>query len=297
MAENSKIQWTTHTANFWTGCQEVSPACDNCYARDQWAARAGRDFHERIRTTESNRRKPFKWNNQARESEFRAQVFTNSLADFFDNQVPREWRDDACNTMLHCLSLDWLVLTKRPQNAPKMVPAHWLECWPPHIWIGASAGDRKEFDRNVTHLRALPAAIRFLSLEPLLEDLGEIDLTGIHWVIVGGESGAWHKARPCWVPSVRNIVRQCKRQHVPVFVKQLGTNVQDRNDAGFMATTTAGRKWIRSISTPNRGPSSKTIKARLVELSWPIARAAIRPNGQPTCACAKCRCRYDGRPA
>lgn len=233
MAENTKIQWATHTMNFWTGCQEVSAACENCYARDQWAARAGRDFHERIQTTAANRRKPFKWNNEARENGVRAQVFTNSLADFFDNQAPQEWRDDACETMLHCLALDWLALTKRPQNALKMVPAHWLEYWPAHVWIGASAGDRTEFDRNVRHLRAVPAAIRFLSLEPLLEDLGEIDLTGIHWVIVGGESAAWAKARPCWVPSVRSVVHQCKRQCVPVFVKQLGTNVQDRNDAGF----------------------------------------------------------------
>lgn len=232
MAENTKIQWATHTMNFWTGCQKVSAACDFCYA-ETWAKRAGRDFSERIQTTNANRRKATKWQARAMKSGVRDQVFTNSLSDFFDNQAKQEWRDDGCWTIETCDALDWLILTKRPQNIPKMVPSHWMSCWPRHAWIGASAGDRTEFDRNIRHLRSIPAAVRFLSLEPLLEDLGRIDLTGIQWVIVGGESGAWNKARSCWVPSVRSVVAQCIRQKVPVFVKQLGRNVQDRNDAGF----------------------------------------------------------------
>lgn len=230
MAENSKIQWCTHTMNFWTGCQKVSSACDLCYA-ETWAKRAGRDFNVRIRTTPDNWKKPFRWHQDSKETS-REQVFTNSLADFFDNQVDQKWRDDAYDVIAQCSGLDWLILTKRPQNIPRMAPPEMLH-WPRHVWIGASAGTRVEFDRNVRHLREIAPKVRFLSLEPLLEDLGQIDLAGIHWVIVGGESGGKNKARACWVPSVRSIVRQCNRQKVPVFVKQLGSNVQDRNDAGF----------------------------------------------------------------
>ena len=101
----------------------------------------------------------------------------------------------------------------------------------PYVWWGVSVEDKKYGLRRIDTLRQVPAAMRFLSIEPLLEDLGPIDLTGIDWVIVGGESGPG--ARPCWVPDVRNLVRQCKRAGVPAFVKQLGANVQDRNDAGW----------------------------------------------------------------
>lgn len=222
MGEDTKIQWATHTFNAWTGCQKVSPACDSCYA-ETWARRAGRDFSQRVRTTDSNWRQPLKWNAECRKAGTRAQVFTNSLADFFDNQAPQEWRDDACRDVIEpCASLDWLILTKRPQNAPRMVPPEWMERWPPHVWIGASAGTRQELDRNLRHLRALPAAIRFLSLEPLLEDLGTIDLTGISWVIVGGESGP--NARPYHVAWAQQIIDQCKAAGVPAFHKQVGAH-------------------------------------------------------------------------
>ncbi len=221
MAENTKIQWTTHTMNFWTGCQEVSMACDNCYARWQWAARVGRDFHERLRTTEANWRKAYKWHKLAFVNSERAYVFTNSLADFLDNQVPQEWRDDACILIDQCTSLDWQILTKRPQNAPRLLP-RWMANWPPHVWLGASAGDRVELERNLRHLRTIPAKNRFLSLEPLLEHVGDIDLTGISWVIVGGESGAKDKIRITSVEWISSIVEQCREQHVACFVKQLG---------------------------------------------------------------------------
>lgn len=104
--------------------------------------------------------------------------------------------------------------------------------WPlPNVWLGVSVEDRKHGLPRIEHLRATPAAVRFLSIEPLLEDVGEIDLTGIHWVIVGGESGP--RARRCDVAWIRSIVRQCRAQGVAVFVKQLGAFVVDRNDAGF----------------------------------------------------------------
>lgn len=221
MAANSRIQWTTHTMNFWVGCQKVSPACDNCYA-ESWAKRAGRDFSERRRTSAMVWKQPVRWNADAQKAGIRAEVFTNSLADFWDNQADQTMRDEACLIMETCTALDWQVLSKRPQNAPEMVPPEWMERWPAHIWFGASAGTRLELERNLRHLRAIPAPIRFLSLEPLLEDLGQIDLTGISWVIIGGESGP--NARPYHYEWAQQIIDQCRAAGVACFHKQVGSH-------------------------------------------------------------------------
>lgn len=255
MAENSKIEWTHHTMNFWLGCTALSPACNHCYA-EGWAKRTGNAAlwqGERRRTSAALWRQPAKWNTACASAGIRQRVFTNSLADFFDNQVPAEWRHDAWAIIAGNQHLDWMVLTKRPENIAKMLPVMdslapsyrpWNERWPwRNVWLGTTIEDRARLHR-LDKLRAAPAAVRFLSIEPLLEDLGELDLSGIHLVIVGGESGG--KARPMHPAWVRSLREQCAAQGVAFFFKQWG-EWQPREwcrDGG----THAMRAWSGQIS-------------------------------------------------
>lgn len=251
MAENSAIEWTDHTFNPWTGCQPVSPGCDGCYAA-AWAKRAGRDFAVRQRTKTWG--DPVKWNDQHQEffavHRRRQRVFCASLADVFDNQVDPQWRIDLFNLILGTPNLDWLLLTKRIGNAARLIeetlpesiktlPAGHPLAWPwPHVWIGATVCDQAEADRDVPKLLATPAAVRFLSIEPML---GPVDLNytrqriaaqrsqlaraingepWLDWVICGGESGP--KARPMHPDWARSLRDQCAAAGVPFLFKQWG---------------------------------------------------------------------------
>lgn len=180
MAENSKIEWTDHTFNPWVGCTKVSPACDHCYA-EAWAKRAGSPelwTGERRRTSEANWQKPMKWNREAERLGIRYRVFCASLADVFDNQVPSRWRDDLWHRIAQTPHLDWLLLTKRPQNIRKMLPGpaigapEWGGGWP-NVWLGTTVENQAEAERRIPHLLAVEATVRFLSCEPLL---GPVDL-------------------------------------------------------------------------------------------------------------------------
>lgn len=250
MAENTKIEWATHTFNPWVGCTKVSPACDNCYA-EMWAKRSGMvewgPKADRRRTTENNWRTPIKWNSEAGRLGIRSRVFCSSLADVFDNAVPVQWRIALMKLICETPNLDWLLLTKRIGNASEMLETafravhHQREGWAdntlPNVWIGATICNQEEADRDIPKLLAVPAAKRFLSIEPLLGPVnlhhalwepGFIDRDGsilrqrkaLHWVIVGGESG--HGARPMhpdWATSLRD---QCTAAGVPFLFKQWG---------------------------------------------------------------------------
>lgn len=248
MGEGSKIEWCDHTFNPWTGCTKVSPACDNCYA-ETWAKRTGSPQlwnGERRRTSSTNWQAPVKWNRVAQRDGTRAKVFCASLADVFDNQVPERWRDDLWHRIDQTPHLDWLLLTKRPQNIAKMLPdprtgtPEWGNGWP-NVWLGTTVENQEEADRRIPHLLAVPAAKRFLSCEPLL---GPVDLTAkawrdcyieecggagkefvplindIDWVITGGESGPG--ARPMHPDWARSLRDQCQAAGVPFFFKQWG---------------------------------------------------------------------------
>lgn len=251
MGANSKIQWTTHTFNPWTGCTKVSAACDHCYA-ETWARRAGKPelWHGvRNRTTDSYWRQPFKWDREARAAGERRRVFCASLADVFDNQVPMQWRRDLFDDVIkRTPNLDWILLTKRPQNIRKMIEEVYSGFFPwpwPNVWLGTTVENQEEADRRIPHLLSVPATVHFLSCEPLLgpvrlrQTLNEDWLAsgksgerrGIDWVIVGGESGGG--ARPLRAEWVRSLVKQCRAAAVPVFMKQMGHKIIDRNDAGF----------------------------------------------------------------
>jgi protein gp37 len=222
MGENSKIEWTTHTFNPWVGCTKVSPACDNCYA-EVWSRRGGQvewgPHGDRRRTkTWGN---PIRWNRQAEGAAERPRVFCASLADVFDNHrsIKAEWRYDLWGLIKITPHLDWLLLTKRPQNIARFIPDQWRKdgC-PDNVWLGTTVENQEEFDRRTPHLKAIRARVRFLSMEPLLGDVDMGDMSGLHWIITGGESGGKYRpANPAWFRSLRD---QCERAGVPFLFKQ-----------------------------------------------------------------------------
>ena len=185
MAENSKIEWTDHTFNPWIGCTKVSAACDHCYAEVATPTRTLRasgaetwgPHAPRRRTSPANWKKPLAWNRQAQAEGRRYRVFCASLADVGDNHasILAEWRADLWHLIAATPNLDWLLLTKRPQNIIKMLPHIWGDGWP-NVWIGTTVENQTEADRRIPHLLAVPAAVRFLSMEPLL---GPVDLTRV----------------------------------------------------------------------------------------------------------------------
>jgi protein gp37 len=223
MAEQTKIEWADATQNWWTGCTKISDGCQFCYA----SALAARYPHfgswapgaERKRTSAGNWRKPLAWDRKAKTEGRRLRVFSSSLSDFFDNRAPAEWRTDAWEVIRATRNLDWLMLTKRPENIRKMLPPDWGAGWP-HVWLGTTVEDARVQHRIAT-LRAIPAAVRFLSIEPLIGPLDAPDLSGIAWVITGGESGAGARfSDPTWTRAVRDA---CEAQGVAFFMKQWGT--------------------------------------------------------------------------
>jgi protein gp37 len=251
MGENTKIEWATHTFNPWTGCTKVSPACKNCYA-EAWAKRSGLvkwgDTVERRRTSDANWREPVKWNSRAREAGERPRVFCASLADVFENRPElTPWRADLLKLIYDTPHLDWLLLTKRPENWRDAIDeaceyAHgdtWESMWtqgeaPENVWIGATVENQEQADKRIPELLKIPARVRFLSCEPLLGpiqlgvsfvggsfalyDYGEPG-SKFHWVIAGGESGP--RARPLHPDWARSLRDQCKAAGVPFFMKQM----------------------------------------------------------------------------
>lgn len=222
VAENSSIEWTTHTFNPWVGCTKVSPGCDHCYA-EGWAKRSGLVTWgaDRRRTSAANWRKPLKWNMAVRDTDLRPRVFCASLADVFDNEVPPTWRTDLFRLIYQTPNLDWLLLTKRIGNASKAMTILGDEYLPDNVWLGITVVNQEEFNRDVPKLLQAPAKVRFLSVEPMLGPLefgGLGSLEGLHWVICGGESG--HKARPMELNWAIRLRQQCEARGIAFFMKQ-----------------------------------------------------------------------------
>jgi protein gp37 len=237
MAENSHIQWCDHTHNPWIGCQKVSAGCDNCFAetmmdkryhRVEWGQRKTETTQPsvgtRILTSEANRRKPVVWNKHHTEFQakhgHRQRVFCASLSDVFDNQAPEGARADLFNLIGGTPNLDWLLLTKRPENIAGMMPGVWLSEMPSNIWIGTTCEDQAAYDRRWPILQQIPARVRFISYEPALSGL-----TLTHhdakpsWLIAGGESGQGHRYdNPIWY---YRLMDECEKWRVPFFMKQL----------------------------------------------------------------------------
>lgn len=223
MAENSGIEWTDHTFNPWIGCTKVSAACDFCYA-EAWDARRLQGGPSRwgpraVRTRTKTWGNPVKWQRKARAEGRRYRVFCASLADVFDNHktILQEWRTDLWRLISDCPDLDFLMLTKRPQNIRRFLPDDWGDGYA-NVWLGATVESQKEADR-LSALVDVPAVVHFLSMEPLL---GPVDLSAhidrLEWVITGGENGRnYRPADPDWFRSLRD---QCAAANVPFLFKQ-----------------------------------------------------------------------------
>lgn len=298
MAENSGIQWTTHTFNPVRGCEKVSPGCDHCYAEamskrnpavlGEWGSDG-----TRIVASESYWTAPEKWDRAAAAAGERHRVFCASLADVFEDRP--EWvrpRSRLFALIDATPNLDWLLLTKRPENVARLMPPlvtqyvpeagemSYVEGVRPNVWLGTSVEDQQRADERIPHLLRCPAAVRFLSVEPLL---GPVDLTRwmprfvpwanaggpdecchgyaagvpcpdctprLDWVIVGGESGP--HSRPCEVAWVRSIVAQCQAAGVACFVKQLGSHVVDSERGGMWPAGTKS-SGLRALLRDKKG--------------------------------------------
>ncbi|NJL04486.1 MAG: phage Gp37/Gp68 family protein [Chloroflexaceae bacterium] len=226
MAEFSPIEWTDHTFNPWWGCTKVSAGCTNCYA-ETWALRYGGNLWgkhaPRRMFGEQHWQQPLRWNRQALAQGRRFRVFCASMADVFeDHPDVASARQRLWDVIRATPNLDWLLLTKRPEHILAMLPAAWRMRLPDNIWIMTSVENQEQAERRIPLLLAVPAAVRALSVEPLLSpvDLSQW-LDALDWVIVGGESG--QKARPLDPAWVRTIRDQCVGAGVPFFFKQWGT--------------------------------------------------------------------------
>ena len=236
MGKDSKISWTHSTFNPWWGCARVSPGCERCYA-EAFAKRTGKAKwgvkEERRFFGDKHWNEPLIWNRNVSAGE-RHRVFCASMADVFED---RRDLDSQRNRLWELIertpNLDWLLLTKRPENFRTLFP--WTNTTQKNIWLGCTVEDQQRAEERIPHLLAVSAAVRFLSCEPLLEP---VDLTklkddelganwnalemGISWVICGGESGA--SARPFNLDWARSLLAQCRSAHVPFFMKQMGSH-------------------------------------------------------------------------
>lgn len=306
MAENTKIEWATHTFNHVEGCTKVSAGCANCYAEAQ-AKRFGRvkwgpesAGGTRRVASENYWHQAVKWNKAAEGAAERPRVFCASIADVFEDwQGPmvnsaggrlsirndHTWdselrgdrrplemsdvRDRLFNLIEDTPNLDWLLLTKRPENIVKMMPTRWHNGMPVNVWLGTSVENQETADKRIPELLKVKAAVNFLSMEPLLEavdleypesiwpdgpqrccdgrECGCMGLPvdpplihGINWVIVGGESG--HTVRKCDIEWLRSIRDQCERNHVAFFAKQAGGAAYE-GDRRISLTDKKGGDW------------------------------------------------------
>ncbi|HXC62009.1 MAG TPA: phage Gp37/Gp68 family protein, partial [Nitrospiria bacterium] len=219
MSLQSSIEWTDATWNPVRGCTKISPGCKHCYAEtfaERFRGVKGHPYEQGfdLRLVPGKLGEPLRWRTPK-------MIFVNSMSDLFHDQVPDEYIVAVAKVMTAAKWHTFQVLTKRSERIAGLLGTKLaFASLQPHIWWGVSVEDRKYGLPRVGHLRAAPAAVKFLSVEPLLEDLGRVNLNGIDWVIVGGESGPG--ARPMekkWVLSLRD---QCREASVPFFFKQWG---------------------------------------------------------------------------
>jgi protein gp37 len=255
MGKETGIAWTDSTFNPWWGCTKVSEGCKNCYAETfakrfgvQWGEEASRRV---FRHGGKHWHDPVSWNANAQDEGVRRRVFCGSMCDVFEDgrreelEPQRRRLFDLIEGTEH---LDWLLLTKRPENLADMLPKHWLRSPRSNVWLGTTVENQKAADERIPILVHTPAALRFLSMEPMLEaiqiptmfcdtekvlrdskpwdNLARVPILAlgdlVQWIIVGGESGP--RARPFHVEWARSIQAQCKAAGVAFFMKQLGAH-------------------------------------------------------------------------
>ena len=223
MGKVTKIEWCHHTFNPWWGCSQVGPLCDHCYAmmldarwfkRVHWGPRAPRRYFADAYWGE-----PLKWDRLAAVEARRHRVFCASMADVFDKAADPQVRDRLWRLIRATANLDWLVLTKRIGNAPKMLPADWANGYP-NVWLVVSV-DQPALERDAPRLLSIPAMVHGISIQPQLAPVRLGDFAPLlQWVIIGGESGAG--SRPFHLEWARYLIAECASAATPVFVQRLG---------------------------------------------------------------------------
>lgn len=246
MAESS-IEWTEFTWNPVTGCTKISPGCKHCYAETmsrRLTAMGARGYENGFELTLHPDRL-----DQPRKRKAPTTYFVNSMSDLFHEEVPDAFIERVIQVCKETPQHTYQVLTKRAERLPVFF-AH-RDC-PTNVWLGVSVEDQKYGVPRIAELRKVKAAVRFLSIEPLLEDLGNLNFSGIHWVIVGGESGG--KARPMQPSWAEGVRRQAIAQGVAFFFKQWGAWGADgvRRDKKRNGRELAGQRWdgfpVRAIA-------------------------------------------------
>lgn len=224
MSEKSTIEWTDATWNPIRGCTKISPGCKHCYAAtfaERFRGVEGHPFEQGfdLRLVPNKLSDPLGWKKPRK-------IFVNSMSDLFHEGVSDEYISHIAEVMLEANWHTFQVLTKRSSRMRDLLNSKLcLAAQAPHIWWGVSVENRKYGVPRIAHLQGANVAVRFISAEPLLEDIGAVNLSGINWLIVGGESG--HGARPFQLDWARNMIHQCRLQHVACFVKQLGRQPWD----------------------------------------------------------------------
>lgn len=227
--KQTKIEWTHHTFNPWWGCAKISPACMHCYAemtakrygKCSWGKNASRRFF-----SDTHWKEPLKWNDEAQRRGERERVFCASMADVFEDRLDLiVHRERLWKVIQTTPWLNWLLLTKRPENVSSMIPWN-SDAWPSNVWLGTTVESQQYAEKRLPHLLSHKAAVRFLSCEPLL---GEVDLRPwftpsglepLNWVIAGGESGGKSRAtNPAWIQKLQN---DCQQAKIPFHFKQWG---------------------------------------------------------------------------
>src|SRR3954466_554493 len=219
MSDNSKIEWTDATWNPVRGCTKVSPGCVHCYAEtfaERFRGVPGHPFELGfdLRLVPEKLGDPIRWSKPKK-------IFVNSMSDLFHEGVSDDYIEKVCRVMLAANWHTYQILTKRADRMAALLQGRLRDAAKAsHIWWGVSVEDRKHGLQRIAKLRTARPKVGFLSVEPLLEDLGKFDLGGVHWVIVGGESGPG--ARPIKAEWVRDLRDQCRQADIPFFFKQWG---------------------------------------------------------------------------
>lgn len=256
---STSIEWTEHTWNPFVGCFIASAGCKNCYAMRmaarleaagqgpyQGTTRSGVWTGKLNRATDAAMRKPLGLPG-------RAVIFVNSMSDFWHDNALDAWRAEALDIIERTPQHQYQILTKRPELIAPTLERMGIAQLPDNVWLGATVEDHRVTWR-IDHLRAAPARIRFLSVEPLTAPLGAVDLGGIHWVITGGESGPG--ARPCKAEWVREARDQCTAADVPFFHKQWGKPAFNPLAAAYPRKARAGESladYIKRIDPNGKG--------------------------------------------
>jgi protein gp37 len=279
MSEHSKIEWTEATWNPVRGCLKISPGCKHCYAEtfaERFRGVPGHPYEHGFdpRLVPDKVLEPLRWSSSKI-------VFVNSMSDLFQDAIPDPYISAVATVMLRTPWHTYQVLTKRADRLQQLLSTTLKDAGSAsHIWWGVSVEDRNYGLPRIEHLRNTPARVRFLSVEPLLEDPGQLDLSGIHWVIVGGESGPG--ARPMrqeWVESVR---KQCETARVPFFFKQWGGVQKSKAGRSLNGRTYDEMPTPSTIPLPSRAQRNE-ITSALASFTqeWtpePLVRIKARPQ-------------------